>query len=155
VNTLRLWKSSFSLLGVLSPGKKAPISTMPPLLRTLLRAADRRFNANPPATQSSQRTALYQDALQNHLVNQGFNANSFSQDFRIQDVFDKKVDLVYAPFSTPRLAVSFKIVPLHEMSAHARSRLEEATGDAANMHMQYPDLVLGYFLVSAVDGGHQ
>ncbi len=106
---------------------------------------------NPPAPQSSRRTLLYQEGVRDYFISQGFSAQSFGLDKKLTAVYDKNYDLLYHPYQVPRLAVSFKIIPLHELSAHFRTRLEEATGDSTNVHMQFPDLVVGYLWVLPVD----
>ena len=113
--------------------------------------AHRAWLANPPHKNSPQRTQKYQEALRDYLVAEGFTESSIKFDYPVPALFSKSCDLVYAPFLFPRLAVSLKIIPLHELSAHARTRLEEATGDAANIHGQYPELVLGYLWILPVD----
>jgi hypothetical protein len=116
-----------------------------------LDAAHKEWLVHPPPQQSSKRTLKYQEALRDYLVSVGFSRRTIHVDHKIAALFDKEYDLVYSPYRIPRLAISFKIIPLHELSAHARSRLEEATGDAVNVHSQFPDLVLGYLWVLAID----
>ncbi len=122
-------------------------------IMSLLDEAHRRWVEKPPPSQSPKRTILYQEAVRDHLVSEGFNRESCHLDKGLPATFLKAYDLLYTPYGIPRLAISFKIEPLHELSAHMRTRLEEATGDAANVHMQFPDLVLGYQLILALDPG--
>lgn len=116
-------------------------------LPALLEKAHADWLSNPPAAQSPKRTLLYQEAFRDFFVQVGFNPANIHLDYPVSALFDKTYDLVYAPYNIPRLAISFKITPIHEMSAHARTRLEEAAGDATNVHMQFPDMVLGFFWV--------
>jgi hypothetical protein len=120
-------------------------------ISNFLDAAHQEWVADPPAPQSARRTLKYQQAWRDFFVSVGFNPGSIRLDYKIPALFDKEYDLVYSPYGIPRLAISFRIIPLHELSAHAHSRIEEAAGDAFNIHSRFPDVVLGYLWVLAID----